>query len=765
MKKRFYALLAFCVMVCGFVTLGVDVNADITGQAEVVCAEPLDTSQLMESDVLQEGGMLPESVKKYGSSSNYSQYAGAEKAIANAMMKVQSSVDLTAYAIPSDIIYDLCGNVLNTTPELFYVKEYGAWYNQSTNLITKLNIYYETDINTIQIMKAEYEYEVKMLLSQIKSDWSDFEKVLFVNDYLATNCEYNHAVYDDQTLDVYDVYAVFVKKKAVCQGYALAFMDIMDRLGIPCELVSSGSLWHAWNIVKVGGYWYQIDVTWNDPSSGVNGNNNISNDKLGQAAHTNLLKSTAYFQDPNRGGHIKDNSSGSFIYDYVYTNSYTDSVAYNTRYDAYFWDDVYSAFAYYNGIWYGLVGDTNYNPKGIYKFVYSNGNLVNQGVLKNLSYQWTGSDRRYMGYCSVYQGLLYYSTPSSIRYINLSNGHDAQYLSVSGNNIYGMRIDMYGDLTYGTAVNASVATTNTTQTLTHTHNTYGSASCTAPVTCTTCKKMMGKPKGHYVGPAATCISAQVCTRGCGAVFAPALGHQPGPAATCTRSQTCTRPGCGAVLAAAKGHVPNTSAPTCSAGQYCTTCGTTMARATGHIHTYQKIEPATFKKAKRINTYCSSCNLLMSTRTSGKKLTCKKGSVYTVGNYKYKIISNKTNGKGTVAFHGLAKNVSNVVIGSTVTIKGAKFKITEISAKALRKKTKVTAVTIGKNVTTIGKEAFFGAKKLKTITVKSTKLKSVGKNALKSIYKKAKIKVPKSRLSKYKKMFKGKGQKSSVKITK
>ncbi|MBQ6843787.1 MAG: leucine-rich repeat protein [Agathobacter sp.] len=69
------------------------------------------------------------------------------------------------------------------------------------------------------------------------------------------------------------------------------------------------------------------------------------------------------------------------------------------------------------------------------------------------------------------------------------------------------------------------------------------------------------------------------------------------------------------------------------------------------------------------------------------------------------------------------------------------------------------------VTKIDKQAFYGCKKLKTITIKSTKLKTVGKNALKGINSKATIKVPKSKLSAYKKLLKGKGQGSKVKIVK
>ena len=90
-------------------------------------------------------------------------------------------------------------------------------------------------------------------------------------------------------------------------------------------------------------------------------------------------------------------------------------------------------------------------------------------------------------------------------------------------------------------------------------------------------------------------------------------------------------------------------------------------------------------------------------------------------------------------------------------------MTGIAANALKKNTKVKKVTIGENVKSIGASAFNGCKYLKTITIKSKKLETVGKNALKSINKNATIKVPKSKLSAYKKLFKNAGQGSKVKI--
>lgn len=111
--------------------------------------------------------------------------------------------------------------------------------------------------------------------------------------------------------------------------------------------------------------------------------------------------------------------------------------------------------------------------------------------------------------------------------------------------------------------------------------------------------------------------------------------------------------------------------------------------------------------------------------------------------------------GVSAFED-CKKLSKVTIGSAVTT---------IEDKAFKNCVALTSIIIPSKVTKIDKQAFYGCKKLKTITIKSTKLKTVGQEALKGINSKATIKVPKSKLSAYKKLLKGKGQGSKVKIAK
>lgn len=253
MKKRVYLLVG--LLLAAMFSFTLTANADEVEE------------ELTNAYVLQNGGMLSEKGMINMKTRGTGDLAGAQEAIITAMEELDDQVDISSYQVTYDQLVQVYSQMMNDHPSLFYVAKVNPWCNSTTNIVLWLDITYKYDKTTIQVMKSEYEYEVEIILSKVQSNWSDMEKILFVNDYLATNCRYEDEVFNDTSLEVYDVYAVFVKKKAVCQGYALAFMDLMDRLGISCELVTSDILWHAWNIVELDGEWYQVDVTWNDPTS------------------------------------------------------------------------------------------------------------------------------------------------------------------------------------------------------------------------------------------------------------------------------------------------------------------------------------------------------------------------------------------------------------------------------------------------------------------------------------------------------------------
>ncbi len=119
----------------------------------------------------------------------------------------------------------------------------------------------------------------------------------------------------------------------------------------------------------------------------------------------------------------------------------------------------------------------------------------------------------------------------------------------------------------------------------------------------------------------------------------------------------------------------------------------------------------------------------------------------------------------VTYRKLLKAVKKVNIPAEVTFDGVNYQVTGIAPKAFANNKALTNVTIGTGVTTIGKEIFKGCKKLKSINVKTAKLtaKSVKGKAFKGIKSNVKVKVPKSKKTDYKKLFRKKGLSKDIKI--
>ena len=130
--------------------------------------------------------------------------------------------------------------------------------------------------------------------------------------------------------------------------------------------------------------------------------------------------------------------------------------------------------------------------------------------------------------------------------------------------------------------------------------------------------------------------------------------------------------------------------------------------------------------------------------------------HTAGNLVYSI-----KGSSATVIGPASKAAKTLTIPATVSILGQTCKVTAISNAAFKGMEKLKSVIIGKNVTTVGKQAFYNCSKLKTITIKTKKLKSVGSNAFKGIYKKASVKCPSGYKNKYKELLMANGMKKTV----
>ena len=103
---------------------------------------------------------------------------------------------------------------------------------------------------------------------------SAYEMELAVHDWLVEWGSYDRTVYDNPNhsgrTGYRDPWGMLVGGYGNCLGYSSTFQLLMDLSGVECITVVGAAFGsredHAWNMVKLDGEWYCVDVTWDDPT-------------------------------------------------------------------------------------------------------------------------------------------------------------------------------------------------------------------------------------------------------------------------------------------------------------------------------------------------------------------------------------------------------------------------------------------------------------------------------------------------------------------
>ncbi|WP_219835163.1 S-layer homology domain-containing protein [Paenibacillus sp. R14(2021)] len=109
----------------------------------------------------------------------------------------------------------------------------------------------------------------EVLADIVKPGMTDYERELAIHDYLLLHTAYDYDNFRKGTvpLDSYTIYGLLHNGIAVCQGYAYTALLLLRMAGVETYYVTgtvAGGA-HAWNKVKIGGEYYNLDVTWDDP--------------------------------------------------------------------------------------------------------------------------------------------------------------------------------------------------------------------------------------------------------------------------------------------------------------------------------------------------------------------------------------------------------------------------------------------------------------------------------------------------------------------
>ena len=252
MKKTFAFFLAVIMMISSLL-LHVSAEDVPPGSGQ----DPGGTYTLSHKGIIQEGSLEI-------LDGEYTVSEELTETVVSAVETLELEIDLTEYEIPAADIDYVVSTILNCHPELYYVTfDTCSIENGSVTILCAR--YAAIAYNRIS-RDQEIEYAVQEALDVVSPAMSNEEKILAIHDYMAYTIDYSYEALEDPNLsafdDVFNVYGALVNKSCVCQGYALAFGLLMNRLGIDWRLAASIPMNHAWNLVNLDGQWYHVDVTW-----------------------------------------------------------------------------------------------------------------------------------------------------------------------------------------------------------------------------------------------------------------------------------------------------------------------------------------------------------------------------------------------------------------------------------------------------------------------------------------------------------------------
>ncbi|MBR0484746.1 MAG: hypothetical protein IJJ69_08235 [Oscillospiraceae bacterium] len=127
---------------------------------------------------------------------------------------------------------------------------------------------YYTTLKQEQAVSDRVQEVLKEL--DFKRNASDYEKIRKIYDYVYRTVEYDliHKKNEHYHLKS-TAYGALIYHRAVCQGYAVLMYRLLRESGIDArvitgtaELPDGNTEFHAWNIVRIGTLYYNLDVTW-----------------------------------------------------------------------------------------------------------------------------------------------------------------------------------------------------------------------------------------------------------------------------------------------------------------------------------------------------------------------------------------------------------------------------------------------------------------------------------------------------------------------
>ncbi|MDD6273232.1 MAG: hypothetical protein PUA86_00810 [Clostridiaceae bacterium] len=149
--------------------------------------------------------------------------------------------------------------------EVHFYPEYGM------ERIVELNVTYAQQSATLAAKSATATDEAQIILNAYIGSQLTANRLKYLYDTICSSVEYDvkteqmlqESEKDVAKTDSFTVYGALIKKKAVSEGFALAFKQLCDMEDIDCVIVSGklDGASHMWNLVLNRGEWCHVDCS------------------------------------------------------------------------------------------------------------------------------------------------------------------------------------------------------------------------------------------------------------------------------------------------------------------------------------------------------------------------------------------------------------------------------------------------------------------------------------------------------------------------
>ncbi len=222
--------------------------------------EIADTSVIVDEGELVENYSFSEQMYPYRTMLNNEEQKAYDQIYANTLNYNSGPFALQA-SINISQMEDVMTAVYNDHPELFWLETQYEYQYGRDRKVYSIKLKFNETIDDIDSNVAGFNQKVNEIVDLAREYETDVEKERFVHDYLI-----NATTYDESAPMHQSAYSALVNGRSVCAGYSRAFQHIMMQMGVPtyyCTGVADGGA-HAWNIIKLGDSFYNVDSLWDD---------------------------------------------------------------------------------------------------------------------------------------------------------------------------------------------------------------------------------------------------------------------------------------------------------------------------------------------------------------------------------------------------------------------------------------------------------------------------------------------------------------------